>query len=995
MSDHDREFLLSIFLMEAWDTLATLEDGLGRLRGPEVSTVVVEPLLVVSHRLKGAAALNGFPELAGVTETLEQILERAPALPIGARGAAADFLADLLALLKKMLDGIGATGQEDAEAVAAFRAGHAGFLLTPAPAPARAGSSHGTSGGPRGEVERFFAENPDVLVYFRPEASEHLETMTQALLALEKGGRNDEQLGSLFRAVHTLKGAAYTIGCTVVGDLVHRIEDLMVAIREDRMPLTPSVIETVLVGTDALRLLLGLAEAPAAEVDALVEAAVTQVGRLMPASDAGAGVAPAIAVEASAGEAPPVEAPAPVEARIPAEATVSPRRAAIVGPAIRVSLDRLDSLMNLVGELVIARSRLDRRLSELDRAGELLLFSQERMAKAVRDFEVKREAGGWTPQPVTGRDGTGPSPAGATAEGRPDAQPRTPLTQIFEELEFDRYDDFDILARSVAELSADLTEVQTQVGGLIRTIWEDTAQIQRLTGHLKTEVTRARMVPVARLFARFGRQVREAARAAGKTVELEVSGETVEMDSSITEAIADPLLHLVQNAITHGIEPEDERQARGKPGPGTIRLRAAHRGGFVNIEVEDDGRGIDVELVKAAAVRQGFLSSEAVAGLSSHEALDLIFLPGFSTAPVVTTASGRGVGMDVVRTNVSRLGGEIAVETEPGVGTCFTLRLPLTVLISDALMIRTGTETLAIPVSAVRMILNVRPRAIQSGDGTERVRVDDRMVDLLRLDRLLGLAPGATRERIPVVVLRSGGTSLAVAVDELGGKEEVVDQEPRDVPPGGHPLHGRDHLRGRPRDPPARSSPSGRAGRGPLPGAGGREPPAGGRARARPAGSGGRGRSSRPPGGRLDQRAPVRRPHAGAGRLPRHHGQRRGRGAPAPERRVGPRRDHGPRDAPGQRLRADRGSPAPAGHPGRARRRAHDARRREAPEPCPPAGRQALRLQASGRARLRPADRIAHGARSSRGGAGGSGAVSGRCGGDRGEFATTLAFQGM
>jgi chemosensory pili system protein ChpA (sensor histidine kinase/response regulator) len=326
----------------------------------------------------------------------------------------------------------------------------------------------------------------------------------------------------------------------------------------------------------------------------------------------------------------------------------------------------------------------------------------------------------------------------------------------------------------VAELSADLAEVQTQVGGLIRTIWEDTAQIQRLTGHLKTEITGARMVPVARLFARFGRQVREAARAAGKTVTLEVSGETVEMDSSIAEAIADPLLHLVQNAITHGIEPEDERQARGKPGAGTIRLRAAHRGAFVHIEVEDDGRGIDVELLKAAAVRQGFLPSEAVAGLSPHEALDLMFLPGFSTAPVVTTVSGRGVGMDVVRTNVSRLGGEIDVETEPGAGTCFTLRLPLTVVISDALMIRTGSETLAIPVSAVRMILNVRPGAIQSGGGQERVRVDDRMVDLLRLDRLLALTPGVARERIPVVVLRSGGTSLAVAVDELGGKEEVV-----------------------------------------------------------------------------------------------------------------------------------------------------------------------------------------------------------------------------
>src|SRR5262245_3285483 len=188
MPDQDREFLLSIFLMEAWDTLATLEDGLGGLRGPGVTTAVVEPLLVVSHRLKGAAALNEFPELAGLAETLERILQQAPALPAAARGATADFLADLLELLKQMLDGIGATGQEDAEAVATFRAAHAGVSLTPGPA--GTGGAPGASGSPRREVERFFAQNPDVLDYFRPEAAEHLETMSHALLALERSGRS-------------------------------------------------------------------------------------------------------------------------------------------------------------------------------------------------------------------------------------------------------------------------------------------------------------------------------------------------------------------------------------------------------------------------------------------------------------------------------------------------------------------------------------------------------------------------------------------------------------------------------------------------------------------------------------------------------------------------------------------------------------------------------------------------------------------------------------
>ncbi|MBI4013432.1 MAG: Hpt domain-containing protein [Candidatus Rokubacteria bacterium] len=767
----DREFLLGIFLMEAWDSLATLEDGVGRLRGAEPGAGAVEPLLVVSHRLKGASALQGFPGLSGVAGALEQLLERAPGLPAAERAAAAEFLGDVVGLLKKVLDGVGGTGQENGEEIEAFRARHPAFFpsapaeTAPTPGPASSAAvappTNGALRGLRQGLDRFFAENADILTYFRPEAAEHLETMTQALLALEQTGRSEEELGRLFRAVHTLKGAAYTVGCTAVGDLAHQVEDLLVAVREERMALTPAAIEAVLAGTDALRLLLGLAEAAPDELEPLVEGAMTQLGRLVPGPPAGPGVTPVPPAPAGLTAITPPSAPGTrAEPDTPARKTPAPAPA-----GIRVSLDRLDSLMNLVGELVIARSRLDRRLRELDRVGELLLFSRSRMAKAVKDFESKRAAGAWTPPPaeVSGERGQ--------AGGR---EPREPLTRLFAELEFDRYDDFDILGRSVAELSADLAEVQTQVGGLIRTIWEDTAQIQRLTGSLRNEITRARMVPVGRLFARFPRQVREAARAAGKTVALAVSGESVEVDNTIIEQIADPLLHLIQNAIAHGIEPEDERRARGKPPHGTIYLAAAHRGGSVSIEVEDDGRGVDVVHLRAEAVRQGFLRSEEAATLSPRETLNLMFLPGFTTASAVTTASGRGVGLDVVRTNVSRLNGEIDVETEDGVGTRFTLKLPLTVMISDALMVRAGSETLAIPLNAVQLILAVAPAAIQSVGRAQMVRVDDQLVDLFRMDRLLGLAGPESRDRVPVVVLRAGGTSMAVAVDELLGKEEIV-----------------------------------------------------------------------------------------------------------------------------------------------------------------------------------------------------------------------------
>jgi chemosensory pili system protein ChpA (sensor histidine kinase/response regulator) len=282
------------------------------------------------------------------------------------------------------------------------------------------------------------------------------------------------------------------------------------------------------------------------------------------------------------------------------------------------------------------------------------------------------------------------------------------------------------------------------------------------------------MVPVGKLFARFARQVREAAKAAGKAVILEVSGESVEVDNTVIEQISDPLLHLVQNAIAHGIEPEAERRARGKAPHGTVYLSAYHRGGFVYIEVEDDGRGIDAAALAEEAVRQGFLRPDEAGRLSEREALNLVFLAGFSTASVVTTAAGRGVGMDVVRTNVARLNGEIDVETELGVGTRFTLKLPLTVVISDALLVRSGGQTLALPLNAVRLILSARPEEIQTVGRAEMVRVDDQLVELFRLDRVLGIPPDEPRPVLPVVVVRAGGKAAAVAVDELGGKEEIV-----------------------------------------------------------------------------------------------------------------------------------------------------------------------------------------------------------------------------
>lgn len=776
MADGDRQFLLSVFLMEAWDTLAAVEDGLATLRGSADATGVVEHLAVVTHRLRGSAALNGFPQLAGLAAMMEQSVERVMT-PDADDQRSLVALGDMVSSLKAALDTIGETGVEDAEAIA-------GAVATLAPATALAPTDE--TARRLAELDRFFTEQPDVLDYFVPEAIEHLEAMAQSLIALEGAGATESEIAALFRAVHTLKGAAYTVGCGIVGDLAHRLEDMLGEIREHRRAVDRAAIETVFAGLDALRLLVKTGQertdtrATAYEralglLDALpvvAAAAVESTPNVMPVeAQTGEASARALTPSASMVETPQHLQPATAAER--AEPAVQPAtREPVRGrpardaasrharPSIRVSLDRLDALMNLVGELVITRSRLERHLAQLEQAGELLSFTQSRMTQTVAEFESKYAD---RLVPPARSSGGGLAEPGAS-----------PIGEFFDELEFDRYDDFNLLARRVGEISSDLTEIQHEVTGLVRVVREDAGGVQRLSGELRGQITRARMVPVGRLFAPFVRMVRDGARAAGKSVVLEVRGETVEMDTTIVELMADPLIHLVRNAIAHGIESADARRSAGKPSQGTIHLGAAHKGGSIYIEVADDGRGIDVEAVAEAARRGGFVSAEALARLGERDILDLIFLPGLTTATSVTTSAGRGVGMDVVRANVSRLGGEIEVQTEPGRGTRFRIRLPLTVAIADALMVGVGSETLAVPVAAVKGAIQVRSDEIRTLDGVESIDIEGERVDLVRLDRVLRIPSRQTDGPLSVVALRTGRKTLAVVVDAFLSKEEIV-----------------------------------------------------------------------------------------------------------------------------------------------------------------------------------------------------------------------------
>ena len=735
----DQDFLRSIFLMEAWDSLGALDDGVGRLvAGGEPAW---DEVFLVAHRLRGAAALQGFTSVASQAESLEQALHAVRGAPADGRASTIAATLSLLTSLKSTLEAIERGAEPTPE--------------SPAPAPSPA------SPDPlRAELAAFFAANDDVLAYFGPEASEHLDAMTTAIVALERDGGGDASIAALFRAVHTLKGAAYVVGCRPIGELAHGLEDLLVAVREGRAPLTPAVLDASHGAVDCFKHMLDPAAGPALDLTAAATGLRARVRALLDAAPL-AEAAPASAPAASTPDAhagPPVSAPAK-PARPVSGDSAAPSR--FGRQTIRVALERLDGLMDLVGELVVARGALERRLTELDRIGDVLFTSRARLGQSVTDFERRHLD---QQLPVRRRDGAGDDAA---------ARHRS-VSELFAELEFDRYDDFALFTRGVAEIASDIAESQAELAALGRTVREDVALVHRLTGEVRAGLGRARLVPLGSLYTRFVRQGQEAARANGKSVRIETSGETVELDASIIEQVVDPLLHLLQNAVVHGLESPDERRARGKPAAGTVSLNASHRGAFVVIEVADDGRGIDADRLRRRAVAQNFVRADAAAAMSDRDALELIFRPGFSTAAEVTTTAGRGVGMDVVRTNIGRLNGEVVVDTELGSGTRFTLRLPLTVLVTEALLVRVGTEVLAVPLNAVQVIATLGADGRRGGPDAETALIEDRWLPLIRLDRALGLPSADAGDRPPVLGLRGGGGPFACQVDQVLHVEEIV-----------------------------------------------------------------------------------------------------------------------------------------------------------------------------------------------------------------------------
>jgi two-component system chemotaxis sensor kinase CheA len=313
------------------------------------------------------------------------------------------------------------------------------------------------------------------------------------------------------------------------------------------------------------------------------------------------------------------------------------------------------------------------------------------------------------------------------------------------------------------------------VSGIVQNLTETTYAMARISDDLQDTIMKVRMVPVSSVFSRFPRLVRDLSRKSGKDVDLIMVGEETELDKSIVEVIGDPLVHLIRNSVDHGVEDAEVRKAAGKSEKGRVWLRAYHKGNSVAIEVEDDGKGIDPDKMREVAVRKGILSADEAKALDDREARELIFVPGFSSAEVITDISGRGVGMDIVHTNIKSLKGRVSITSEVGKGTKFTLSLPLTLAIIDALMVVVDDETFAIPLDAVSETTKIEAHRLTDIKGRKAVMLRGEVLGIISLAEMLGLpCTMANQDVLSVVVIHDNDRRLDIVVDRLLERQEIV-----------------------------------------------------------------------------------------------------------------------------------------------------------------------------------------------------------------------------
>ncbi|WP_245800319.1 Hpt domain-containing protein [Thiomonas intermedia] len=581
--------------------------------------------------------------------------------------------------------------------------------------------------------------DPDLFPIFEEEANELLPALAASLRQWEQHPMDPAPAAQAMRALHTLKGSARMAGAMQLGDLAHSLESDI-----DSLTANAPVSEADLTE------LLGRFDHLNTRFDRLCGAAQRGESQL---SDAPAASQSEVFTPSSGAEAPAAatamhETSPPVAAE-PAARVLAPR---IAAQAVRVRAGLLDRLVNQAGEITISRARLENEIAAIRTSVGDLSDNLERLRQQVREIEIQAEAQ-MTAQVQAARD-----------ENRD-----------FDPLEFDRFTRAQELTRMMAESVNDIAMVQGTLGRLLREVDDDMTRQARQTRELQRDLLRTRMVEFDSLSERLYRTVRQAAKDLNKAVRLEIVGGTIELDRGVLERVSGSFDHLLRNAVAHGIETAEERQAEGKPPVGTITLTLRQDGNEVVITLADDGRGLNYTAIRAKAEQLGLVAPDQP--FSDEDLAQLVFRPHFSSAESTTAVAGRGVGLDVVRTEVNALGGRVLLDNQPGAGARFTLLLPLTTAITHVVLLRTGSALYAVPANLVDIVLRFKPEQIASAARSLSIDYADSTLPFYWLGALLGQS-GASGEplgkSVPVVVIRSATQRVAIQVDEVVGNREVV-----------------------------------------------------------------------------------------------------------------------------------------------------------------------------------------------------------------------------
>ncbi len=630
--------------------------------------------------------------------------------------------------------------------------------------------------------EEEFEIDEEMLEIFALEAEDLIGNINANLEILVEQPNEREALMEIRRNAHTLKGSAGIIGLKKLSEVAHRVEDLLDYLADNDIGSSEKIFELLLTATDCFEALANGEES--VQLNGKINRIYVNFNEIMASLKHEAEPISAV----SKPEINPTGEVAPlVETNETAETQSSPAS----NPSrsvVRVSLDKLDELVKIVSDLVISRSVFEQRLFELEQQNKELHNSTRRLQSSTTKLETSFEAdmlGGNIPDSRFQVSGSRFDIPGSENDSFGLAS-----SFDFDTLEFDRYTEFHQTTRELVETTGDTFAINTELDllrGNLEMLFENQ---HRLVEDLQDKLLRLRMVPFGSLSIRLQRTVRVTCDEERKSAELFIQGETLEVDTQILDSLIEPLLHLIRNAVAHGIEPPPTRRLLGKPEEGKITLRVYSEGTHVIVEISDDGRGISAAALKEKAVQNGVINRETATAMSDDEAFALVFLPGLTTAEHLSQISGRGIGMNIVKTGIERQGGTISIASETQKGTTFTLRLPTALAVTRALLVKADDQTFAFPLNLVKHISEISADYVN--ESKETIRLGDVNYQVLQLNKLLNLPalPIQNHKNVPLLLIETLQTPYALIVDSIVKTEEIA------VKPLGNPLHNMADLLG-------------------------------------------------------------------------------------------------------------------------------------------------------------------------------------------------------